>query len=183
MRSISHDLRYIVYSSLFAAFIAAGAFIAIPIGPVPIVLQNMFVILAGLCLGRNWGAIAVLIYFLAGTIGLPVFAGGTGGISRFWGPTGGYLISYLPSVYIIGFMSEKFSKNKFSTPVYLLSSTIGTAVVYLMGVSWLMYITGMTLSKSITVGMYPFLIGDALKIIAAALLTHRIKLLLPLKTN
>jgi biotin transport system substrate-specific component len=97
----SNELRMMVYASLFAALTAVGAFLAIPIGPVPIVLQNMFVYLAG---GR-WGLASVGVYLLAGACGLPVFAGGLGGISRFIGPTGGYLIGYLPAVFLIGKIS------------------------------------------------------------------------------
>ena len=85
----TEQLRRTVQASLFAALIAAGAFLAVPIGPVPIVLQNMFVLLAGLLLGPRWGLAGVGIYLLAGAIGLPVFAGGTGGIGRMLGPTGG----------------------------------------------------------------------------------------------
>jgi polyribonucleotide nucleotidyltransferase len=103
----SNQLRMMVYASLFAALTAVGAFLAIPIGPVPIVLQNMFVYLAGLLLGGRWGLASVGVYLLAGACGLPVFAGGLGGISRFIGPTGGYLIGYLPAVFLIGTMSQK----------------------------------------------------------------------------
>ena len=56
------QLHQTVYASLFAALIAAGAFLAIPIGPVPIVLQNMFVLLAGLLLGPRWGVAGVGIF-------------------------------------------------------------------------------------------------------------------------
>ena len=75
MNQTSLELRKLVYSALFAALIAAGAFITIPIGPVPIVLQNLFVLLAGLLLGAKWGLITVAVYLLAGLVGLPVFAG------------------------------------------------------------------------------------------------------------
>lgn len=96
-----------IYAALFASLMAAGAAIAIPIGPVPIVLQNLFVLLAGLLLGGKWGAASVGIYLLAGALGMPVFSGGTGGIGRFAGPTGGYLIGFLPAVYIVGKTVEK----------------------------------------------------------------------------
>ncbi|RLC01276.1 MAG: biotin transporter BioY, partial [Deltaproteobacteria bacterium] len=92
MNNQSEQLRMTVYASLFAALIAAGAYISVPIGPVPIVLQNLFVFLAGLLLGSKWGLACVGVYLLAGACGLPVFAGGTGGIARFAGPTGGYLL-------------------------------------------------------------------------------------------
>ncbi|MCP4718315.1 MAG: biotin transporter BioY, partial [Desulfobacteraceae bacterium] len=94
----TNQLKMTVYTALFVALIAMGAFIAIPIGPVPIVLQNMFVLLAGIILGPVWGLACVGIYLLIGLAGLPVFAGGTSGIGKLFGPTGGYLIAYLPAV-------------------------------------------------------------------------------------
>jgi len=101
----SATLRMTVYASLMAALTAAGAYLAIPIGPVPIILQNLFVFLSGLLLGPRWGAASIGVYLLAGALGLPVFAGGVGGIGRFAGPTGGYLLGFLPAVYVIGWIS------------------------------------------------------------------------------
>ena len=100
-----------VFASLLAALMAAGAYLSIPIGPVPIVLQNMFVFLAALLLGSRWGLASVAVYLLVGACGLPVFAGGLGGIGRIVGPTGGYLIGYLPAVFIAGYISEKAGKR------------------------------------------------------------------------
>ncbi len=163
--NISNQLRMTVYSSLFAALIAAGAFLAIPIGPVPIVLQNMFVMLAGIILGHRWGSACVAVYLLMGALGFPVFAGGTGGIGRLFGPTGGYLLSYLPAVFITGFISEKSGK-KISWDIAAMIA--GSLVVYAAGVPWLKFVTGMGWSKAVAVGMYPFVIGDVFKIIAAS---------------
>ena len=153
-----------VYASLMAAMIAAGAYLAIPIGPVPIVLQNLFILLTGLLLGSRWGLASVGIYLLAGACGLPVFAGGLGGIGRIIGPTGGYLIGYLPAVFLIGLVSEK-TKGRVLFDV--MAMICGSIVIYLCGVTWLKILTGMTICKTLAVGMYPFLIGDALKIAAA----------------
>ena len=161
----SNQLRMMVYASLFAALTAVGAFLAIPIGPVPIVLQNMFVYLAGLLLGGRWGLASVGVYLLAGACGLPVFAGGLGGIGRLIGPTGGYLIGYLPTVFLIGQISQK-AKPRIVTDV--LAMVCGTLVLYAFGVSWLKIVTGMSPAKALALGMFPFLIGDALKIAAAA---------------
>lgn len=160
----SHQLRMTVYASLFAALIAAGAYLAIPIGPVPIVLQNFFVMLAGLLLGGVWGMGAVGLYLLAGAVGLPVFAGGTGGIGRLLGPTGGYLLGYIPAVFLIGILSEK-GKGKIFIDV--LAMICGTVIIYAFGVSWLKTVTGMAWGKALAAGMYPFLPGDILKIVAA----------------
>ena len=70
-----NQLRMTAYASLLAALTAVGAYIAIPIGPVPIVLQNLFVYLSGLLLGSRWGLMGIAAYLLAGAVGLPVFAG------------------------------------------------------------------------------------------------------------
>lgn len=153
-----------IYASFFAALTAAGAYLAIPIGPVPIVLQNLFVLLAGLLLGSRWGLASVAVYLLAGALGLPVFAGGLGGIGRIVGPTGGYLLGYLPAVYIVGLISEKAGRRAVFDVIAMIC---GSAVVYACGVTWLKVLTGMALAKTLAVGMYPFLPGDALKIAAA----------------
>jgi biotin transport system substrate-specific component len=168
----SNQLRMMVYASLFAALTAVGAFLAIPIGPVPIVLQNMFVYLAGLLLGGRWGLASVGVYLLAGACGLPVFAGGLGGISRFIGPTGGYLIGYLPAVFLIGTMSQKANPRVVSD---VLAMICGTLVLYACGISWLKIATGMSPAKALALGMYPFLIGDALKIAAAAVIARALR--------
>ena len=166
------QLRMTVFASLFAALMAAGAYLAIPIGPVPIVLQNMFVLLAGLLLGSRWGLASVAVYLLTGACGLPVFAGGLGGIGRIVGPTGGYLIGYLPAVFITGYISEKTAKRMCYD---ILAMICGTIVLYACGLAWLKILTGMTWSKIMMVGMYPFLIGDALKIAAAAVIARALR--------
>ena len=157
-------LRMTVYASLMAALTAAGAFVALPIGPVPIVMQNFLVFLTGVLLGKKWGAASVGVYLLAGILGLPVFAGGTGGIGRIAGPTGGYLLGYLLAVFVIGLISEKGEKiNWVEVPAMI----AGMLIIYVAGIPWLKMVTGMTFDKALALGLYPFLIGDALKIAAA----------------
>jgi len=168
----SLQLRMTVYASLLAALTAAGAYLSIPIGPVPIVLQNMFVLLSGLLLGSRWGFASVGVYILAGAFGLPVFAGGLGGISRIAGPTGGYLLGYLPAVYVIGLITEKTKKN---IVFDVIAMVCGCIIIYVCGVTWLKVLTGMTWSKTLMVGMYPFVIGDVLKIAAAAVIAKGLR--------
>ena len=169
----SHNqLRMLVFASLMAALMTAGAYISIPVGPVPIVLQNMFVFLAGLLLGSRWGLASVGVYLLAGACGLPVFAGGMGGIGRIIGPTGGYLIGYLPAVFIIGYISEKGSHR---IALDIVGMLLGSIVLYACGVTWLKTLTGMTWTKTLAVGMLPFLVGDALKIVAAGAIAKAIR--------
>jgi len=161
--NVSNQLLMTVYSGVMAALISVGAYIAVPIGPVPIVLQNMFVMLTGLLLGWRWGLACVGIYLLAGICGLPVFSGGGAGLGHLLGPTGGYLVSYLPAVFVIGLISERSGHIL----LRLLALVLGSALVYLFGVSWLKIATGMSFQKALAVGMLPFLIGDAVKIAAA----------------
>ena len=168
----SMQIRMTVYASLLAALTAVGAYLSIPIGPVPIVLQNMFVLLSGLLLGSRWGLASVGVYILAGACGLPVFAGGLGGISRLIGPTGGYLLGYLPAVYVIGLITEKMKQNIIFDVIAMIC---GCIIIYACGVTWLKILTGMTWSKTLMVGMYPFVIGDVLKIAAAAIIAKGLR--------
>ena len=168
----TNQLRMIVFAALLAALMAAGAYIAIPIGPVPIVMQNMFVFLAALLLGARWGLASVAVYLLAGACGLPVFAGGMGGIGRIVGPTGGYLVGYLPAVFLAGYISEKGAGRIVAD---VLAMICGTVVLYACGVSWLKILTGMDWLKTLAAGMFPFLIGDAIKIAAAALIAKSLR--------
>ena len=187
------SLKMMVYTSLFAALIAAGAYIAIPIGPVPIVLQNMFVLMAALLLGVRWGMAAILLYLFMGACGLPVFAGGTGGIGRLFGPTGGYLMGYVPAVLITALISRNrlqintqrsqpitHNESAYSAvtpnrlPINIFAMTTGTLIVYMVGVPWLKVATGMTWGKAVGAGMLPFLVGDLAKIVAGSLLALKL---------
>lgn len=158
-------LRSSVMIALFAALITAGAYLAIPIGPVPLVLQNFFVMLAATYLGPKKGLACVGLYLFLGVLGLPVFSGGSGGIARLAGPTGGYLVGYLPAVVIIGFLA--LDKRLFKVITGLVA---GSLIVYGCGVSWLKLSTGMTWSAAVSTGFIPFIIGDSIKIGAAAAL-------------
>lgn len=169
---MNEQLHKMVYASLMAALIAAGAYIAIPIGPIPIVMQNLFVMLTGLLLGSRWGLAGISVYLLAGICGLPVFSGGTGGIGRLFGPTGGYLLGYIPAVYLIGVISERSQRRMWLDAV---AAIAGSAIVYCFGISWLKAVSGMTLAKTLAVGMYPFLIGDAVKIAAVVVIAKSLR--------
>ena len=166
------QLKMTVYTSLFVALIAVGAFIAIPIGPVPIVLQNMFVLLAAIILGPVWGLACVAIYLVIGLAGLPVFAGGTSGIGKLFGPTGGYLMGYLPCVFVTAWISKALGHKLLSD---MLAMLVGSLIVYAVGVPWLSMVIDKPLQDTLVIGMYPFLIGDAVKIVAAAFIAKSLR--------
>lgn len=166
------SLRYAVLASLFAALTAVGAYISIPIGPVPIVLANMFVITAGLLLGRKWAPASMGIYLFLGAIGLPVFSGGNSGIAYFAGPTGGFLIGYALAAFVIALIC-----NAGKTALWkdILAVLAGITVVYLLGVPWLKYSLSMDWPKAFSAGMIPFIPGDLLKGAIAVVLVRLLR--------
>lgn len=166
------QLQRVVHASLFAALMAVGAYIHIPMVPVPIVLQNLFVLLAGLLLGSRWGLASVGIYLLVGALGLPVFSGGRGGLGHFLGPTGGYLFGFALSAYVCGWISER---SPGSMAWSILAVTTASLAVYAVGVPWLKLVTGMDWHKTALLGMVPFLVGDVLKAASAVLLARAVR--------
>ncbi len=173
------NIRQMTLVSLFAALTAVGAFISIPLYPVPLTLQTLFTLLAAMTLGSVMGASSQIIYLLLGVIGLPVFAGFKAGIGILFGPTGGFLFGFTISAYVIGKIMElKKEKNIF---YYFLAGIIGTIIIYIIGITQLSLVTGIGIKKAITVGMLPFLPGDILKIIAASLIASKLKLAIELK--
>jgi biotin transport system substrate-specific component len=165
--------------SLFAALTAVGAFISFPLYPVPITLQNLFTLLAGMTLGSVLGGSSQIIYVLLGIIGLPVFAGFKAGIGVLFGPTGGFLFGFIISSYIIGKIIElKKEKDIF---YYFLAGGLGIVIIYIIGIGQLSLVTGMGIKQTLMVGVFPFLPGDILKIIAASFIASKLKLVIPLR--
>lgn len=151
-----------------AALMSIGAYIHVPIGPVPIVLTNLFVMLSGLLLGSRLAFGSTCLYVFLGSIGLPVFYGAKGGIAHILGPTGGYLIGFIISSYFIGLISEKF-KNIHGD---ILAVIIGSFLIYCLGLPWLKFVTKMPWSKIFFIGTLPFLPGDTIKAIISIILAN-----------
>ncbi len=170
-----HSLRLSVFSALFTALIVVGAYLKIPLGPVPIVLANFFVLLAGLVLGAKWAAASVGLYLLLGAFGLPVFAGG-GGLAYFAGPTGGFLIGYLPAAAVAGVISHIGKRHPLKDAVGLFA---GAFIIYIVGIPWLKASLGLSWVKSLAVGMIPFLVGDGIKIAGAIAVNNVLRNRLP----
>lgn len=155
-----------VWTAMLAALITVGAMVQLPIGPVPVTLQTLFIVLAGLILGPVRGAGAVALYLLAGVIGLPVFAGGKTGFAHLLGPTGGYLVGYMGTAVLAGFGSAKEGEApSFIKP--LLWSLAGLASVFGIGLVRLMLVLDIPFQKALAIGFAPFIIGDLIKVVAA----------------
>ena len=157
-------------AGLFTALIAVGAFISIPvpISPVPIVLQNFFVLLTGFFLAPFWAFLSVFVYLSAGAIGLPVFAGATGGLAHFAGPSGGYLISYIAVAPLVSLLSGT-DRGRLRLAA---AATVGVLCMYCAGVPRLAQVLELTTGEALITGALPFLPGDLVKIVLAVVVVR-----------
>lgn len=167
----SSEIEKMVFASLFAAMTALGAYMRIPIGPVPITFQVMFVFLAGSILGKKWGSLSMVVYILLGVAGLPVFAGGASGIGVLFGPTGGYITGFVIAAFVIGLLTER--KKSTSMTFNALYMLIGLVIIYTLGATQLMIEAQLEPFETIMAGVVPFVIGDILSMLIAAYITTR----------
>ncbi|MDR2110674.1 MAG: biotin transporter BioY [Spirochaetaceae bacterium] len=165
-------------TALFAALIAAGTFIAIPLpfSPVPLVMQNLFSLLAGLILGPLLGGAAVGLYLAAGALGAPVFAGATGGFVHFFGPSGGFLPGYLLGAVAAGLIAGRPRTGR-KTPLRRIipAVVLGILAVYVPGLLRLKKVMDAAWPAVLTAGFFPFLPGDAVKGFAAVIIAPRLR--------
>lgn len=171
--SASSPVRNMVYASMFGALTAIGALIVIPMQPVPFTLQTFFTGLSGALLGGYAGALSQIVYVILGCIGLPVFAGGKAGLGVLFGPTGGYLIGFIVGAYVTGKIVEaRPQAGVFWSAAAIL---VGDLVIYGIGTVQLAMVAHLSPGKAILIGVVPFLIPEAIKLIAAAVLSSRLK--------
>lgn len=148
MKGKQLNTRDMVLSAMFIALITIGAFIKVPVPNMPFTLQFLFTNLAGIILGANLGGLSVLIYVLAGLIGLPVFTTG-GGPGYIFYPTFGFLIGFILGTYISG----KFLENReFNRKNIFLASIINLLIVYALGMIHYYFISNFYSDSPIGVG-------------------------------
>ncbi|MGR4000441.1 MAG: biotin transporter BioY [Alphaproteobacteria bacterium] len=166
-------LRYFI--RLFAIalpvslLIAVSAKIQVPFYPVPMTMQPLAVLFFAACMGPRLASLTLLLYLAEGIVGFPVFARG-GGLAYFIGPTGGYLVGFLVAAAVVGALSAR-GKTVQILPA-ILTMTLGMVIIYALGLAWLSQATG-SLEKAFAVGAAPFLLGDAVKIVLASVLSQR----------
>ncbi|GAA1783240.1 biotin transporter BioY [Luedemannella flava] len=161
-RSAGREVALVVGA---AALVGVAAQIAVPVpgSPVPITGQTFAVLLAGAALGPARGAASMLLYVIAGAAGLPWFAGGTSGVPT---ATFGYLIGFVLAAGIVGRLAAGGADRRAWRTIGMMAA--GTALIYLIGVPWLMVAVKVDLSRALTLGLFPYLPGDALKAVVAA---------------
>jgi len=149
--------RLLAQSATFVALIAAGAWVAIPVGPVPVTLQTFFLLLAAPVMKRR-AVIPAALYLLLGTLNLPVFHSGLSGIGVLLGPSGGFLAGFIPAAAVAGLAYEQRSRM-----IRISGLAAATGIIYAFGVAWLMLSAGISLPAAVLIGVLPFLPGDILK--------------------
>lgn len=168
-----------VAAMLFVAALTAAAAqisVTLPFTEVPFTFQPMVVLLGGLALGARLALASQLLYLMSGIAGLPVFAASATlppGALRLLGPTGGYLMAYPVAAFLVGYLAEHgFDRRYMKSVVAMLA---GLIVIYVCGVVWLGFFarsgtpsTPVGLQAALIAGVYPFIVGDLLKLLAAA---------------
>lgn len=168
----------LILCAFFAALtgICSGISIPLPFTPIPINLATLAVFLAGGLLGWKWGSLSQIVYVFLGAVGVPVFHGFTAGFGILVGPTGGYIAGYIAAAFLVGLIVEKATITK-STVYFktILAMIIGLFACYLLGTLWFMYLTKTGFIAAAMSCIVPFLLGDAVKIVAGSLLINRLK--------
>jgi biotin transport system substrate-specific component len=160
-----------------AGLVSLAAQIEIVLGftPVPISGQTFAVLLVGASYGPVLGASSLLLYFFVGLAGAPVYSGGDGGWEIVKGATGGYLVGFVVAALLAGWLAQRRWDRRFSSAVAAMLS--GSVVIYAFGLPWLAHTQDLTVEETLEAGLYPFVVGDLLKLyLAGALLPSAWKL-------
>ena len=159
--------------AVFPAMMAATAGISIPLGGLPSVsLQTIFVFLAALLLGPRLGSLSMIVYLIMGMIGLPVFSNYRGGLDVITGQSGGFIIGFIFSAILVGFMKNINFLNKKIWYIFLVL-VLGNAVIYMFGASYIAYLLNTSLLTTLAT-FTQYLIGDLLKILVVLYVYSRI---------
>jgi biotin transport system substrate-specific component len=158
-------------SVLFVAVLTAAASplsFPLPFTPVPFTIQPMIVLVGAAALGSRLGALSQILYLTLGVIGLPVFAFSPElpqGVARLMGPTGGYLMAYPIAAFATGLLAERGLDRRYFTSI--LAMGVGLSVIFAGGVLWISRLAGM--DTALATGLYPFVLVDVIKVVAAGL--------------
>lgn len=161
-------IRRLAYAAEFAALFGLASFFVIPVGPVPITLQVLLIAFAGLFLGPWTAVLAVILYLLAGAVGLPIFAGGKAGLGVLFGPSGGYLVGFLFLAFIAGLA------RKTGTVGTLVGLVVAVAACHACGIIGM----SLTLNKTLVQAFYMDLVfvpADLVKVLLAFLFWRMVR--------
>ncbi|KRV46364.1 biotin biosynthesis protein BioY [Wenjunlia vitaminophila] len=137
--------------------LAAQLSVPVPGSPVPVTGQTFAALLVGTALGTRRGLLSLALYLLLGAAGTPWFAGGTSG----FGATFGYVVGFVVAAGMVGALAERGGDRG---PLRMLGTmAVGSAAIYAVGVPWLAVSLDLSLSEAASLGLVPYLLGDAVK--------------------
>ena len=142
--------------------------IRLPFTPVPITGQTLGVLLVGASLGAGLGAASMALYLVQGALGLPFFSGGGSGADflQLSAVTGGYLWGFVVSAAVVGALAERRWDRSIRSSIG--EMFLGEVVLYAIAIPWLMQALDVSLAEALELGLAPFVVGDTLKLLAAA---------------
>ncbi len=151
-----------------SGLVALAAQVEVPMIPVPMSLQTLAISIVGLTLGARMAGGALLAYLAEGAMGLPVFAGGGAGAHHLLGPTGGFLFGFAAMAFLTGWIAERGFARGLGRMV--VATLVPGTLLFVPGVAWLWAVTPLDLGGAMQAGMLPFLVGDVVKSVLAALI-------------
>lgn len=170
-----------VLAALFAALIAAGAVVSIPIQPVPFTFQVLFVLMTGLLLRPAAAGAATIVYLLLGVAGLPVFSGGAAGPAVVAGPTGGYILGFVVASVVISVVAGPHTGRTHGA-YRLVACALGLVSIYGAGMAQLGVVMGFGPKQAFMAGVLPFIAFDAAKAVIAVGAAAAVERVVPIKT-
>ena len=178
--------RDLALIAVFAGVTAAlGLIPPIPVGPVPVTAQSLGMVLAAAVLGPKRGVLSMALFLLLTGVGLPLLSGGRGGIGALIGPSCGFFVGWIVIAGLIGYATYRVGRP-YRTWVGIVINVLGSLALYLFGIAGMMAVGKMALSAAVLANL-PFLPGDAIKAVLAALIAvgvHRaVPDLMPVKAN
>lgn len=146
--------------------------IPLPFSPVPITFSTLFIYICAISTSSKIATSSVILYLLLGLMGMPVFSNYSCGIGCLLGPTGGYFLGYIFCAFLTGIASDFFPNNKI---IIFFSMLISTLFCYFFGTLWLSKTLNSPFINALSVGVFPYIIGDILKIIFALVIGTKIR--------
>ena len=154
-----------------AAVTGLAAQLYVPLWPVPVTGQTLAVILCGFILGPQRGALSMIVYAIAGLVGLPVFSDASSGWGVLMGPTGGYILGFIAAAWLTGWLATRQWDRVLLRGV--VAAIAGSVTVFIIGLPWLaIYLAAVgaphDVHSVLTAGLYPFIIGGLIKAVLCA---------------
>lgn len=176
--------RGLVFMSAFSALFVLSSYLNLHLGfsPVPISLENFVVMLAGAILGPVYGFGSIALVIVLAALGLPIMDG-RGGLALIVGPTGGFVWMFPLAALLIGWVSQRI-RGKGLAAILALAGAMelfGSLMLYLTGVPWLAHVANLSFAKAMSAGCYPYLPGDAVKAVLAAVIAGTVRQVFPLE--